>query len=416
MPKAMKKGASRQHKDRFNKDELTMLTETLAENADVVFAQSLKREAFIRKKEIWALVAEKANAVGNTPRTTKDCRKRWDDLRLQVRNILSANRSQAIATGGGIPAEVEQQEELTALVRQFVNDNAQARQEWRENTASLGKIIAESTTRLCEEVSALQQVLSRIVDAMEAERPATEMEQAATPSSSSSTQTSPLRRSARTLRHPEMQPPGTSTDSDSAQQPTARGTARGQHTRQSQDTTASTSGRQASGMVTVHDDTDTTIPAAPAVQHVLTPNTPAPPSIAPTSACGPNSVNDTASIESAPGEQGADKPKNANDGCNTTPEQLATFSSTGLHSPLRSPTPSIQEHSARLQCIEEYPGQSDTTCSATAPGGKAATGGGPSPMVEHCHLCTPPPMCVWAVYHNKPGDIMAALAGQQHYV
>ncbi|XP_069495631.1 myb-related transcription factor, partner of profilin-like [Ambystoma mexicanum] len=411
MPKAVKKGASRQRKERFDEEELTMLAETLAENANVVFAQSLKREAVIKKKGIWALVAQRVSAVGNTSRTTKDVRKRWDDLHLRVRNILSANRSQAIATGRGasspiklsrweeicastigieaieglgsdpdsearystpqmtrprkrawdegnrpssskaphklwqapkskppqgatalvpprpvnivptttvtlaqetvegalsaenssvgeaaaiapltddearaqvcvpvednssdlpgtpspapspqrssvdsdrgttpeqsggeyiqgsmspiedpieiehdtqapststgVPAGVQQaghssqrQEELTALVIQFVTDNAQARQEWRENTASLGKIIAESTSRLCEVVSALRQVLSCIADAMEAERPAPQMEQAGTPSSSSSTQTSPLRRSVRTLYRPDMPPPG----------------------------------------------------------------------------------------------------------------------------------------------------------------------------------------------------------------
>ncbi|XP_069485534.1 myb-related transcription factor, partner of profilin-like [Ambystoma mexicanum] len=107
MPKAIKKGASRQRKERFNEDELEMLAGTLQEHADMVFCQSMKREAIIRKKEIWALVEQKVSAVGNTPGTIKDCRKRWDDLRLRVRNILSANRSQAMATGGGASSPIK---------------------------------------------------------------------------------------------------------------------------------------------------------------------------------------------------------------------------------------------------------------------------------------------------------------------
>ncbi|XP_069494610.1 uncharacterized protein [Ambystoma mexicanum] len=35
------------------------------------------------------------------PRTVKDVKKRWDDLRLRVHNILSANWSQGLATGSG---------------------------------------------------------------------------------------------------------------------------------------------------------------------------------------------------------------------------------------------------------------------------------------------------------------------------
>ncbi|XP_069486223.1 myb-related transcription factor, partner of profilin-like [Ambystoma mexicanum] len=101
MPKAIKKGASRQRKERFSEDELNMLADTLAENADVVFASDLKRAAQLKKKEVWELVGHRVSVVGTTPRTVKDLKKRWDHLRLLVRNILSANQSQGLATGGG---------------------------------------------------------------------------------------------------------------------------------------------------------------------------------------------------------------------------------------------------------------------------------------------------------------------------
>ncbi|XP_069461357.1 myb-related transcription factor, partner of profilin-like [Ambystoma mexicanum] len=118
MPKAVKKGTSRQRKERFNEDELTMLAETLADNANVVFANRLKREPVLKKKEIRELVAQRVSAVGNTPRTTKDVRKRWNELLLRVRNILSANRSQAMATGGGesSPIKLSRWEEICAIM------------------------------------------------------------------------------------------------------------------------------------------------------------------------------------------------------------------------------------------------------------------------------------------------------------
>ncbi|XP_069495616.1 myb-related transcription factor, partner of profilin-like [Ambystoma mexicanum] len=94
MPKAIKKAADRQRMEKFTNEELIMLTETLAANADVVFAIDMRRETLIKKKAIWAEVAQKVSAVGKTTRTVKDCRKRWDDLHLRVRSILSTNRSQ----------------------------------------------------------------------------------------------------------------------------------------------------------------------------------------------------------------------------------------------------------------------------------------------------------------------------------
>ncbi|XP_069502418.1 myb-related transcription factor, partner of profilin-like [Ambystoma mexicanum] len=116
MPKAVKKGASQQRKERFSEDELTMLADTLAENAEVVFANDLKRAAQLKKKDIWEEVACKVSAVGNIPRTVKDVCKQWDDLRLRVCNIMSANRSQGLATGGGpsSPIKFRQWEETCA--------------------------------------------------------------------------------------------------------------------------------------------------------------------------------------------------------------------------------------------------------------------------------------------------------------
>ncbi|XP_069482624.1 myb-related transcription factor, partner of profilin-like [Ambystoma mexicanum] len=107
MPKALKKGAACLRKVRFSEEELNMLADTLAENGEVVFAADLRQPAQLRKIEIWEEVARKVSAVGTTPRTVKDMRKRWDDLHLRVRNILAANRSQGMATGGGDPSPIK---------------------------------------------------------------------------------------------------------------------------------------------------------------------------------------------------------------------------------------------------------------------------------------------------------------------
>ncbi|XP_069498846.1 myb-related transcription factor, partner of profilin-like [Ambystoma mexicanum] len=107
MPKALKKGAARLRKERFSEEELSMLADTLAENRDVVFSNDMRRPAMMRKKEVWAWVARKVSAVGTTPRTVKDVQKCWDDLRLRVHNIISANRSQGMATCGGAASPIK---------------------------------------------------------------------------------------------------------------------------------------------------------------------------------------------------------------------------------------------------------------------------------------------------------------------
>ncbi|XP_069492391.1 nuclear apoptosis-inducing factor 1-like [Ambystoma mexicanum] len=95
MPKALKKGAAHLRKECFSEEELNMLSDTLAENGDVVFSTDMRRPALLRKKEIWAEEARKVSAAGTTPRMVKDVQKRWDDLRQRVRNILAANRTQS---------------------------------------------------------------------------------------------------------------------------------------------------------------------------------------------------------------------------------------------------------------------------------------------------------------------------------
>ncbi|XP_069479640.1 nuclear apoptosis-inducing factor 1-like [Ambystoma mexicanum] len=116
MPKVLKKACDRQRQDRFSREELTILAETLQENAAVVFSNQLTRPAITKKKAIWALVAQRVSAVGTTPRNVKQCRKRWDDLRLRVRSILSANMNLAMATGGGSesPIKLQPWEEICA--------------------------------------------------------------------------------------------------------------------------------------------------------------------------------------------------------------------------------------------------------------------------------------------------------------
>ncbi|XP_069465192.1 myb-related transcription factor, partner of profilin-like [Ambystoma mexicanum] len=87
-------------KPRFSEAELNMLSDTIVQHADELFANDQRRQAQLRKKTIWEEVAQKVSAVCTTPRTVRDCHKRWGDLRIRVRNLLSGQRRQGMTTGG----------------------------------------------------------------------------------------------------------------------------------------------------------------------------------------------------------------------------------------------------------------------------------------------------------------------------
>ncbi|XP_069476351.1 myb-related transcription factor, partner of profilin-like [Ambystoma mexicanum] len=92
---------TRQRKPCFSGVQLQMLTDTLVEHAGEVFSMDQLRRTQQLKKEIWQEVAEKGVHGGDDPCTVKDCHKWWDDLQLRVRNLLSTHRRQCMAIGGG---------------------------------------------------------------------------------------------------------------------------------------------------------------------------------------------------------------------------------------------------------------------------------------------------------------------------
>ncbi|XP_069505170.1 myb-related transcription factor, partner of profilin-like [Ambystoma mexicanum] len=93
--------AQRQRKQRFSEAELTVLVEHIVDNAKILFSADQRRATQQQRKEVWAEAARKCTAVGMAVRSVKDCHKRWDDLRLRVRNLISTHRQRSSWTGGG---------------------------------------------------------------------------------------------------------------------------------------------------------------------------------------------------------------------------------------------------------------------------------------------------------------------------
>ncbi|XP_069461315.1 myb-related transcription factor, partner of profilin-like [Ambystoma mexicanum] len=122
MPKSLKKSTDHLHKERFSQEELNMLAETLQEHAEVVFSTNISRPALLRKKAIWAEVAQKVSAVGTTPCTPKDVRKRWDDLRLPPTPATKTQEPVAEGTVSGVSSIVGE----TAATAAVSDDEAES--------------------------------------------------------------------------------------------------------------------------------------------------------------------------------------------------------------------------------------------------------------------------------------------------
>ncbi|XP_069502696.1 myb-related transcription factor, partner of profilin-like [Ambystoma mexicanum] len=97
--------AQRQRKQRFSEAELTVLVDHIVQHAEMLISADQRRATQQRRKEVWAEAARKCTAVGVTTRSVKDCHKRWDDLRLRVRNLIAAHRQRSSGTGG-VPASL----------------------------------------------------------------------------------------------------------------------------------------------------------------------------------------------------------------------------------------------------------------------------------------------------------------------
>ncbi|XP_069502335.1 myb-related transcription factor, partner of profilin-like [Ambystoma mexicanum] len=323
--------ATRQRKQRFSEAELTVLVEHIAGNADMLFSTDHQRSTQQRHKEVWAEAAHRCTAVRVTIRTVIDCHKRWDDLQLRVRNLIAAHHQHSTGTGGGpaSPLKLQSWEVRCSILH-------------LEGIQGVG----EADVGVCPPADAAD----------------------------------------------------TSGDSDTAQQAMPRPPARDRCSRPAWDADADTSGTQAPAPARSGTDAPTHVanpvqppaparsaparsgtdvpthvanlvhPPAPARSgtdaptHVANPVQPAATQVAPITTVATKSIDlavcteeDAASCgDSAPVVQFEDAgQEEVDDMCDLSSLHNLQFSPPDLHSPMRSPTPSIVELSAHMQRMEE---------------------------------------------------------------
>ncbi|XP_069058564.1 nuclear apoptosis-inducing factor 1-like [Pleurodeles waltl] len=95
---------SRSRKPCFSERELRVMVDEIMRVAPQLLGAQVQHTSFGRKMEMWVRIVDRVNAVGPHIRTRNDIRKRWNDLRGKVRNLVSRHQLQAKETGGGLPS------------------------------------------------------------------------------------------------------------------------------------------------------------------------------------------------------------------------------------------------------------------------------------------------------------------------
>ncbi|XP_078524907.1 uncharacterized protein LOC144797982 [Lissotriton helveticus] len=73
----------------------------MVSNHELLFGRKSREVPESRKRRIWEEIQHKVNAVGVTPRSVEDLRKRWYNLCLRSKEKLAARLEQSRITGGG---------------------------------------------------------------------------------------------------------------------------------------------------------------------------------------------------------------------------------------------------------------------------------------------------------------------------
>ncbi|KAE8284740.1 Nuclear apoptosis-inducing factor 1 [Larimichthys crocea] len=113
---------SRGKKRNFTESELEVLINEVETRREILFGTLSTGVNTKRKRREWEHVCEAVNAVGSEQRTESELKKKWSDLKMEVKRRVSAHRRSMTATGGG--SGVEELSSFDRRVASLVGDTA----------------------------------------------------------------------------------------------------------------------------------------------------------------------------------------------------------------------------------------------------------------------------------------------------
>ena len=88
-------------KKNFTETEMEVLLSEVETRKNVLFVTLSSDISRKRKRSGWESVCEAVNAVGSENRTQAEVKKRWSDIKVDVKRRLAAHRRSVAKTGGG---------------------------------------------------------------------------------------------------------------------------------------------------------------------------------------------------------------------------------------------------------------------------------------------------------------------------
>ncbi|KAI1237947.1 hypothetical protein IHE44_0014041 [Lamprotornis superbus] len=103
----MKNMAERKRKPKFSKEELDILVTEVTRNEAVLFGRETMRLSHADRDKIWEGIARQITSVSQVPRSVKDIKHRWDDMKRRTKDKLAfMQRSLSSPSSAGQPSAI----------------------------------------------------------------------------------------------------------------------------------------------------------------------------------------------------------------------------------------------------------------------------------------------------------------------
>ncbi|XP_038620506.1 PR domain-containing protein 11 isoform X4 [Tachyglossus aculeatus] len=91
----------RKRKPKFSKEELDILVTEVTHHEAVLFGRETMRLSHADRDKIWEGIARKITSVSQVPRSVKDIKHRWDDMKRRTKDKLAFMQQSLSGPGGG---------------------------------------------------------------------------------------------------------------------------------------------------------------------------------------------------------------------------------------------------------------------------------------------------------------------------
>ncbi|XP_054997674.1 PR domain-containing protein 11 isoform X2 [Sorex araneus] len=93
--------AERKRKPKFSKEELDILVTEVTRHEAVLFGRETMRLSHADRDQIWEGIARKITSVSQVPRSVKDIKHRWDDMKRRTKDKLAFMQQSLSGPGAG---------------------------------------------------------------------------------------------------------------------------------------------------------------------------------------------------------------------------------------------------------------------------------------------------------------------------